>query len=47
MDVINEKNMIVKRLRNEFKDIKFEVDIASHRGPMSSYLRLRSLFQRK
>jgi hypothetical protein len=37
MDVINEKNMIVKRLRDEFKDVKFEVDTVSPRRPMSSY----------
>jgi hypothetical protein len=37
MDAINEKNMIVKRLRDEFKDVKFEVDTVSPRRPMNSY----------
>jgi hypothetical protein len=37
MDSINEKNMIVKMLRDEFKDVKFEVDSVSPRRPMSSY----------
>ena len=29
--------MIVKRLRDEFKDIKFEVDTVSPRRPVRSY----------
>jgi len=37
MDSINEKNTILKRLRDEFKDIKFEIDMVSPRRPMSSY----------
>jgi len=37
MDSINEKNTIVKTLRDEFKDVKFEVDTVSPRRPMSSY----------
>ena len=37
MDSINEKNTILKRLREEFKDVKFEVDTVSPRRPMSSY----------
>jgi hypothetical protein len=37
IDSINEKNMIMKMLREEFKDVKFEVDTVSPRRPMSSY----------
>jgi hypothetical protein len=37
MDSINEKNEIMKMLREEFKDVTFEVDTVSSRRPMSSY----------
>jgi hypothetical protein len=37
MDSISEKNTILKRLRDEFKDVKFEMDMVSPRRPMSSY----------
>jgi hypothetical protein len=37
MDSINEKNRILERLRDEFKDVKFETDMVSLQRPMSSY----------
>ena len=37
IDPINEKNEIMKKLRDDFKDVKFEVDTVSPRRPMSSY----------
>ena len=37
MDSINEKNEIIKRLRDEFKNVEFKFDTVSPRRPMSSY----------
>jgi hypothetical protein len=37
MDSINEKNRTLERLRDEFNDVKFEMDAVSPQRPMGSY----------
>jgi len=39
IDSVKEKSIILKRLREEFKDVNFEIDTVSPRRPMSSYPR--------